>query len=131
MVVTQPQDGYLTTKVQTSSPGELTLMLYSGCIRYIKLACACIERRDYEGKHTNFVKAQNIIDELQSTLNMKYELSQQLKSLYMFISEQLTESNIKMDKTASETCILLLSELRDTWAEALKTLKQGSKVQSL
>lgn len=127
----QPQDSYLATKVQTSSPGELTLLLYSGCIRFIKLAVACMDKCDYEGKHGNFIKAQNILDELRSTLNMEYEISHQLNNLYLFINEQLKEANMRMDPAVADNCLELLVELRDTWSEALKSLKQGKQVNAL
>ncbi|MFF2483650.1 flagellar export chaperone FliS [Paenibacillus sp. NPDC058071] len=122
-MMVQPQDSYLITKVQTSSPGELTLMLYSGCIRFIKQATVCIEKHDFEGKHLNFVKAQNIIEELHSTLNMEYEISQQLSSLYLYMNELLMKANTKLDVEAADNCVQLLTELRDTWSEAMKTLK--------
>jgi flagellar protein FliS len=128
-MILQPQNSYMNTKIQTSSPGELTLMLYNGCIRFTKQAINCMNQRDYEGKHTNFIKAQNIIDELQSTLNMDYELSHQLNSLYLFISKKLMEANVKRDQIAAEECIGLVTELRDTWAEALKSVKRGEQVQ--
>ncbi|MNG33787.1 Flagellar protein FliS [compost metagenome] len=82
------------------------------------------------GKHNNFRRAQNIIDELQATLNMEYEISNNLFSLYSFIQEKLSDANIKCDNTAAEYCINLLSELRDTWEEALKSLKVSGKVHS-
>lgn len=124
----QAQNNYLHTKIQTSSPGQLTLMLYNGCIKFIKLAVQSMERHDMEGKHLNFVKAQNIIDELQVTLNMEYELSMQLYSLYTYINEKLFEANVKLDVNAAEESIQLLTELRDTWAEALKLTSNGEKV---
>ncbi|GFN32651.1 flagellar export chaperone FliS [Paenibacillus xylaniclasticus] len=127
----QAQNSYMQTKVQTSTPGQLTLMLYNGCLKFIKLAIMCIEKRDYEGKHVNFVKAQNIIEELQSTLNMEYDLSLQLSSLYTFINEKLAEANVKQDIKAAEDCIRLVTELRDVWAEALKELGQGGMAASV
>lgn len=126
----QAQNHYMQTKVQTSSPGQLTLMLYNGCIKFIKLAVQCVEQKDYEGKHTNIVKAQNIIDELQSTLKMEYELSLQLSSLYIYINEKLFEFNVKQDVASAQVCLELVTELRDTWAEALKGLANGGQVQA-
>lgn len=88
-------------------------------------------QRDYEGKHINFIKAQNIIDELQSTLNMDYELSHQLNSLYLFMQEKIMMANMKQDQAEAEICMGLLTELRDTWAESLKSLKRGEQVKSI
>jgi flagellar protein FliS len=123
----QAQEQYLQTQVQTASPGELTLMLFNGCIRFVKQAIACMERQDIAGKHANFVRAQNIVEELQSTLNMEYEISHQLGSLYGFLLTKLSDANVKMDREAANYCVSMLTELRDTWHEALKSLKVGGR----
>ncbi|WP_027092636.1 flagellar export chaperone FliS [Cohnella thermotolerans] len=120
-----PQDQYLMMQVQTASPGELTLMLYNGCIRFLKLALAGIEAKDAANKHLNIIKAQNILEELQSTLNMNYEISANLFSLYDFIRSQLIHANLHMDAESIRTCIGLMTELRDTWAQAVKQVKSG------
>lgn len=125
------QNHYINARVQTSSPGELTLMLYNGCILFIKHGIVCLEKQDIEGKHVNFQKAQNIIDELQSTLNMQYEISHNLSSLYTFLQSKLFEANTKLDVDSAKYCVSMLTELRDTWEEALKSLKTGGKVHSL
>ncbi|WP_090824962.1 flagellar export chaperone FliS [Paenibacillus sp. yr247] len=122
------QNQYLNTRVQTSSPGELTLMLFNGCILFIKQGITCIENKDFAGKHTNFSKAQNIIEELQSTLNMEYEISHNLSSLYTFLQSKLFEANVKLDIDSAQYCVTMFAELRDTWNEALKNLKSGEKV---
>ncbi|WP_028608235.1 flagellar export chaperone FliS [Paenibacillus harenae] len=118
------QNQYQNTKVQTSSPGELTLLLYNGAIRFIKLGIAAIEQKDMNSKHMNFIKAQNIVDELQATLDMNYEISRNLVSLYDYIQSKLFEANAKKDKAAANESLNLITELRDTWAEALKLAKQ-------
>lgn len=119
------QDHYINAQVKTASPGELTLMLYNGCIRFLKQAIGCINNSDIEGKHVNLVKAQNIIEELRLTLNMNYEISHNLENLYEFIQFKVNEANVKQSVEALDESITLISELRDTWAEALKTLKRG------
>lgn len=127
----QVQGNYMTTKIQTSSPGELTLLLYNGGIRFLKLAIGCLERCDHSGKHNNFMKAQNIIEELQSTLNLEYELSRQLNTLYFYINEKIAAANVNLDTPTAVECVQMLTELRDTWAQALKSLKQEEQVHTL
>ncbi|WP_127532079.1 flagellar export chaperone FliS [Paenibacillus kobensis] len=120
-----PQEQYLLRQVQTASPGELTLMLYNGCIRFMKQAETAIKAKNAPVKHEYIIKAQNIIDELQVTLNSKYEISSNLDNLYSFMKSQLVRANISMDTAVLQNCIELMTELRDTWAEAIKQLKNG------
>jgi flagellar protein FliS len=124
------QQNYLNTQVLTASPGELTFLLYNGCLKFMKQAQSAIESCDTTGKHQSLIKAQNIVDELQATLNMSYEMSTNLYQLYDYIKLKLTEANVKMSKGAITECINLMTELRDTWAEALKIIKSPAQVSS-
>ncbi|GMK38269.1 flagellar protein FliS [Paenibacillus sp. CCS19] len=124
------QNNYLNAQVQTSTPGELTLLLYNGCIRFIKLAIVAIDKKDIIEKHKNLIRAQDIIDELLSTLNMDYEISHNLKSLYTFLHSKLLEANVKVDRDAAEWCLKMITELRDTWLEAIRSLRVDEKVKT-
>lgn len=44
MSVPNPYEAYQQNAVSTASPGELTLMLYEGCLKFINLAKADIEK---------------------------------------------------------------------------------------
>lgn len=125
----QAQQTYLQMQVNTASPGELTLMLYNGCIRFMKQALNCMESKDYAGKNEFILRAENIIDELLITLDPQYEISANLSELYRFMKSQLVEANMRLRAESLETCIRLMTELKDTWAEAVKIVKSGTPVQ--
>jgi flagellar secretion chaperone FliS len=126
----QAQQVYIKTQANTAHPGELTLMLYNGCLKFMKQGMESIERREFEAKNNNLQRAIDILDELQITLNMDYEISSNLFSLYAFIKERVVEANIRMNKDSIQVCINLLIELRDTWVQALKQVKSGVQVNS-
>ncbi|KEO84074.1 flagellar export chaperone FliS [Tumebacillus flagellatus] len=115
-----PYQSYSNTQAMTATPGELTLMLFNGAIRFLKQASIGLEDKDYETVNTNLLKAQNILLELMSTLKMEYEVAQGLMPLYQFMYEQLVQANIKKNQTPIQDVIGLLEELRDTWNEAIK-----------
>ncbi|GEL78701.1 flagellar export chaperone FliS [Tenuibacillus multivorans] len=124
MSYNQPHQAYQQNSIQTATPGELTLMLYNGCIKFIKLAKRGIENEDIETKNTNIQKAQNIINELMVTLNMDYEISHQMMPLYDYIGHQLVQANLKNDVEVLDEVEGLVVEFRDTWKEVLKLNKQ-------
>lgn len=119
----QAQDVYLNMQVNTATPGELTLLLYNGCLKFMNLALEAIRQHNYEAKNINIKKSQNIIQELMITLDFKYDISKNLQSLYVYILEKLTEANVKLNENSLTEAIDLIKELRDTWAEAIKQLK--------
>jgi flagellar protein FliS len=45
MAANNPYQAYQQGAVQTASPGELTLMLYNGCLKFIKLARTGIQEK--------------------------------------------------------------------------------------
>lgn len=120
---------YKNTQINTAHPGELTLMLYNGCLKFMKQAKAHIEIKNIEARNNNIKRALDIIDELQITLDMKYEISLNLYSLYNFMKDKLTEANISNSIECIEVSLDLMVELRDTWAQAIKQVKSNpSKV---
>ena len=120
-----PYAKYKEQSVTTATPEELTFMLYNGCIKFINLAEVYIEEKDYAKSNLNIQKAQDIIQELNITLNMDYEISQNLRQLYTFVNEKLLDANIKKDKQALFDAKEIVSDLRDTWKEAMALSRKG------
>ena len=124
----QPHQAYQQNSIQTASPGELTMMLYNGCLKFIRLAKKGIENENIEQKNVNIQKAQNIINELMVTLNPEVEISNQMRPLYDYMNRQLIQANIKDDVEILSEVEGLVSEFRDTWKEVLKLNKQQKQV---
>lgn len=117
---------YQNNAVNTASSGELTLMLYNGCMKFIKQAKRDMEQNNYEAKNTNIQKAQNIIQELMITLDQKAEISKQMMPLYEYMHFQLKEANVKNDAAILDEVLGFVIEFRDTWKQViLKTRQQN------
>ena len=108
---------YQENTVTTQSKGGLVVMLYEGAIKFLKLAIKDIEAGNPEAKGEYIVKAQNIINELNVTLNTEAggEIAASLRRLYMFMDQLLTAANIKQDTDKIEEVIKLLEELNQGW----------------
>lgn len=116
------QDAYLVQKVMTAKPQELTMMLYEGMVRFIKLSKYYLEKEDIEKTHDNSIKAQNIVKELQGTLNKEYEISEDLDKLYSFVYDELVAGNMEKDEVRFDNALEISKELCDTWREAMKEM---------
>ena len=66
------------------------------------------------------MRANAIINELNATLDMKYEIAKGLRPLYDFISERLVAANIEKNADALKEVLELVTELRDTWKQAME-----------
>jgi len=120
------RDQYLEDSILTATPEQLTLMLFNGCIKNIRLGMKGIEEKSIENSHRHIIKAQNIIYELKATLDARYEISGQLSKIYDFILDQLIRANIKKDNEYLGVSLDLVTKLRDTWFEAMKLKDKDS-----
>lgn len=124
MALNNPYQSYQQSSVNTASPGELTLMLYNGCLKFINLAKHAMAQKDIETKNTNIIKAQKIVQELMVTLNMDLEVSQNIMSLYDYMNRRLIEANIKNEVAILEEVEGLVTEFRDTWKQVIQVNRQ-------
>lgn len=126
MALNNPYTKYKEQSISTATPEELTLMLYNGCIKFINLADVFMDEKDIENININLQKAQNIITELNITLNMSIPVSENLRQLYEFIYDKLVEANIHKNKTSLQEAKEIVIDLRDTWKEAMALARKGS-----
>ncbi len=118
------QNAYKQNSVTTASPGELTLMLYNGCLKFLNKAKLAIQENNIQDKNTNLIKAQAIISELMATLNMDIEVSKNMLALYEYMNRRLVEANIQKDISIIQEVEGLVTEFRDTWKEVIRINRQ-------
>ncbi|ALC86337.1 flagellar biosynthesis protein FliS [Bacillus sp. FJAT-22090] len=115
---------YKNNSVSTASPGELTLMLYNGCLKFLGKAKVAIVVKNIQEKNLNLQKAQKIIQELMVTLNMNIEISQSMMQMYEYMNHRLIEANIKNDVSIIEEVEGYVTEFRDTWKQVIQINRQ-------
>lgn len=125
MAINNPYGQYKQNSIMTASPQELTLMLYNGALKFIGMSKIFIEQKNIQKANESIMRAQNIIQELNITLNMDYEVSENLRSLYTYILGKLVDANITKDIVHLDEATEMVTELRDTWKEAIKISKTG------
>ncbi len=127
MATFNPYQQYQQNAVVSAPPEELTQMLYSGGVRFIRQGIECIENREVENAHNAIVKAQEIYSHLTDTLDKGIAISNQLGSLYDFILRQLMQANTQKDAALLREVLTLAEELRDTWQEAVRQARMQTR----
>jgi flagellar protein FliS len=125
MALNNPYAQYKQNSIMSTPPEELTLMLYDGAIKFIKQAKIYTQEKKYDKSSNANIRAQDIITELNATLNMQYEISHNLRSLYDYINSRLIEANLRKDIDILDEVLEFVTELRDTWKEAMRLAKIG------
>lgn len=123
MAVNKLPGQYVENSIYTASHEELTLMLYNGLVKFIMIAQNAMEQNNVEKANANIIRAQDIISEFRATLDMKYEISKSLDSIYEYMNRRLVDANVKKDKQILEEVLGYARELRDTWNQAMKTAR--------
>ncbi|WP_339232414.1 flagellar export chaperone FliS [Geobacillus sp. FSL W8-0026] len=124
MTTQQLHQVYKQNSVSTASPGELTLMLYNGCLKFLTKAKQAMSEENVQERNRNLQKAQKIIQELMVTLNQKYEVAKQMMVMYEYMNRRLIEANIKNDISIVEEVEGFVIEFRDTWEEVIRLTRQ-------
>ena len=119
-------NAYKQTSVGTASREQILLMLYEAAIKHTKKAISAIESNNVAEKGMAIGKLQDIVNELNNSLNHKVggEISKNLEQLYNYISEQSTEANIKNDVEPLKSVQKILETLFDAWKEAVAEVKK-------
>lgn len=124
MASNNPYAKYQNNSVNTSTPGELTLMLYNGCLKFIEQAKRGLIDGNMEEKNTSIKKAQAIISELMLTLDRSYPVAKNMLILYEFANSRLVDGNIKNDSTLFDEASAIIREFRDTWKQVIQINRQ-------
>ena len=131
MIAYNAYNQYKENSIYTASPEELTLMLYNGLVKFIMRGIDSIEKKNIQDANTNIIKAQNIVSEFMNTLDMNYEISSSLYSIYDYMLRRLIDANVAKDKEILDEVLGFAKILRDTWEQAMKiSKKQGRKLES-
>lgn len=120
MVMSNAYEKYKTQEVSMASPMALIVMLYNGCIKQLKLSRMAIEKKEYEEANSILKKAQDILTELMSSLDFKYEISNNLMALYRFMYGEIVRINASKNAEKIAPVISILSDLRDAWVKVEK-----------
>jgi flagellar secretion chaperone FliS len=126
-VSTQGLQQYQTGAVQTASPGQLVVMLYDGFLRFAAQAQDALERDDIGSAAVPLTKAQAIITELRVSLDMSQGvIASNLASLYIYVTERLSEGRIKKDPSQIVEARKVMADLREAWVKIAATPKPVS-----
>jgi flagellar protein FliS len=108
---------YRDTAVSTQSKGRLIVLLYEGAIKFMKLAITQLEAGNYEEKGRYIARAQDIINELNAVLDTDAggEIAANLRKLYFFMNNRLSEANAKRDPQMIREVITIMEELNQGW----------------
>lgn len=119
-----PYQYYKNQSLDTSSRYELVGRCYGDAAQSLRRAQVSLDEKNYEQANKNILKAQKILAGLDGALDMQYEIAKQLHKLYEFMQKKLFKANLSNDKKTLESIAGMLSELQETWGQAVRNYKK-------
>ena len=117
MINARPQDIYRRQDILTANSVDLIVMLYDALKKNIILAQRGIMKKDIQNAHRHLMKAQEIVSELINSLDMNYEISEELFALYEFVLRNLYDANHRKEQELLDPVIEMVDSLRSAWYE--------------
>ena len=115
-----PYEKYKQQSVMTMTQGDMIKLLFDEAIKQLERGCLCLNNRDLEGSNDAFLRCQKIFNHFIATLDMQYEISQNLASLYEFFNYKIIQANIRKNAADIEDILPMVTELKDSFAQADK-----------
>lgn len=112
-------NAYKSNEVMTAPKKKLVIMLYEGAVKNLKLAKIAMEEQNIEKTNAAFIKTQNILTELMSTLNFDQggDIAKNLMALYQYMYQRTVNANIEKNQDTADEVIGYLEELKDAWSQ--------------
>jgi flagellar protein FliS len=110
---------YRQQSVLTATPGQLVVMLYDGCLRFLHQAAYAMREDQRRLASERLGRAEAILEELLATLDLEQGgvIASRLQGIYVFCQRQLLEARGANDAPMVDTVAELLGELRGAWAQ--------------
>lgn len=121
---------YQRNHILTATPEQILLMLYDGAIKFCKQALNATHNEELPNKLEGIRKTLAIVTEFSDSLDHEIggQIASDLDALYAFMVRELHAA--RRDDTGEhlENVLRLLSDLRETWAEAIEINKTEQAV---
>ncbi len=106
----------------SASPLELVVILYEEAEKSVREALAALSRGDIRGRSREITRAQLILGELSTSLDLEAgDLAARLSELYAYLLARLAEANREQTPTPLEEVSRLLTTLLDGWRECARS----------
>jgi flagellar protein FliS len=110
---------YQGNAVATASPARLLVMLFDRLVLDVERGEAALLAGQRDEMNRQFVHAQAIVTELQSTLDADaMPGGREMLALYDYVQRQLIKANVSGDRVAAAEALRFSRELCDTWRQA-------------
>lgn len=115
---------YKEQSVNTTTQGELLLLLYDELVKRVTRAELALNKEDYATLDASVDRCLDILRYLDDTLDMQYPVSGNLTKLYEYFCYELNRVKAGRNKAELARIKPMITDLRDAFREADKSCNQ-------
>lgn len=104
-----------TLRITQANKTQLITILYEMVLIYIDEAEAALSEDDRAEYKSALRKIRGCMNELTASLNLEYDLAQNLLQLYLYVNRELVQASIHYDKDNLEHVRLVIGELQKAY----------------
>lgn len=123
---------YKKNMMASTTPEQILVMLYDGAIRFVSQAQMAVLENNHEVRAKHINKTIAILSELAAHLDHEIggEIAANLDALYHFMIKELCRANLRNNAKPLKVVESLLTELRDTWKEAIRLTSEEKSAEA-
>lgn len=115
-------------RITQSSRCQLVAISCEIAVEYMQDARSVLKETDKKMFSFYIKKAMDFVDNLSSSLDMKYPISGNLLSLYMYVKRILIHANVSYTDENIESCISVMKSIGEAYADISKKDEDGQKL---
>lgn len=104
-----------TLRITQANKTQLITILYEMVLIYIDEAEAALSADDRTEYKSAIRKIRGCMNELTASLNLQYELAQNLLQLYLYVNRELVQASVHYEKENLEHIRLVIGELQKAY----------------
>ena len=129
--MSNPYSTYKKQSVQTMTPVEVVIKMYSEIERQLAIAvCAIEDVPNIKKANDSLIKAQELLGALRGALDMSVPISKNLEQLYIFFQKEAMKANIHKDATEIKKIIPMVADLRDAFTQISQMTREEIEAQA-
>ena len=111
---------YKAQSLETLTNGEIVVKLFEEASKQISMGIFLINNDNSYKAYNSISKAHKVISTLNSSLDMAYAISLELREMYLFIEQKLIQANGARDIALLKEILSLVDDLKITFRQSEK-----------
>lgn len=123
--MTKEQTSGFSYRIMQASPTELIIILYEMLEVFLNDAISYCREEKIQEFRTSLKSGQGVLNELNHSLDLQYEISLNFMQIYLFINRMIIKVSVSKETGELERCIGMIHKLRNAFEQVKDQDRRG------